>query len=147
MYSSWVLDFKSPHNLWEYRGWLGWRIRLNPECRSLEKVRLHRLDGQAKVLGTVVCVVGAVLMSVWKGPAIIKGWNEADPADDAMQVKALLGEVVGSHVLRFGISKFQIGGILLLVNCVSWAAYLIMQVRFRFTQSSCSCIFFIMNWP
>ncbi|CAM6099457.1 unnamed protein product [Calypogeia fissa] len=94
---------------------------------GLEKVRFRRLDGQAKVLGTVVCVAGALLMSIWKGPALIKGWNEEDPGQDDVRVKALLGEVLGSHALRLGIDQWRLGGILLLINCVSWAAYLIMQ--------------------
>lgn len=91
-------------------------------------MRLRRIDGQAKVLGTIVCVVGAVVMSTWKGPALIKGWNEEDTGNDDLRVKALLGEMLGSHALRWGIDKFRLGSILLLINCVSWAAYLIMQV-------------------
>ncbi|KAL2613119.1 hypothetical protein R1flu_024811 [Riccia fluitans] len=92
---------------------------------GLEKVRIGRLDGQAKVVGTVVCVVGAVLMSVYKGPAVYHGWAEED--DGNGDLHALFGHYVGSHMVRLGISTWQIGGVLLLINCVSWAAYLIMQ--------------------
>lgn len=92
-------------------------------------MRLRRLDGQAKVVGTVVCVAGAVLMSVWKGPALINGWNQEDPGQDNLAVKALLGQTLGTHALRVGIDKWRLGGILLLINCISWAAYLIMQAR------------------
>ncbi|KAL3679971.1 hypothetical protein R1sor_022927 [Riccia sorocarpa] len=92
---------------------------------GLEKVRIGRLDGQAKVLGTVVCVAGAVLMSVYKGPAVYQGWAMED--EGPANVHALFGQYLGSHMVRFGITTWQVGGILLLINCISWAAYLIMQ--------------------
>ncbi|BBN17424.1 hypothetical protein MPTK1_7g14400 [Marchantia polymorpha subsp. ruderalis] len=91
---------------------------------GLEKVRIGRLDGQAKVLGTVVCVAGAILMSVYKGPAVYHGWAKEDGNED---LHKLVGHFLGSHLVRFGISQWQLGGILLLINCISWAAYLIMQ--------------------
>jgi drug/metabolite transporter (DMT)-like permease len=36
----------------------------------LEKVNMRSLGGQAKVVGTVICVSGAMIMTLYKGPAI-----------------------------------------------------------------------------
>ncbi|KAJ4774981.1 WAT1-related protein [Rhynchospora pubera] len=38
---------------------------------GIEAVNLHRKDGRAKVLGTLVCILGAALMALYKGPAVV----------------------------------------------------------------------------
>ncbi|CAM6099461.1 unnamed protein product [Calypogeia fissa] len=93
---------------------------------GVEKVRLGRLDGQAKVVGTIICVGGAVFMSVWKGPAVIQGWDQEDREENDLKMKAILGHTLGTHAIRFGIDTYRLGGICLLLNCMSWAAYFIM---------------------
>ncbi|KAL3676341.1 hypothetical protein R1sor_026289 [Riccia sorocarpa] len=62
-------------------------------------------------------------MSIYKGPAVYHGWVK-EPSND---LHTVFGPYLGGHLERLGITQWQLGGILLLINCVSWAAYLIMQ--------------------
>ncbi|KAL3690930.1 hypothetical protein R1sor_004581 [Riccia sorocarpa] len=90
---------------------------------GIEQVRFRRLDGQMKIFGTVVCVAGAVFMSIYKGPSVYHGWAK-EPSND---LHTVFGSYLGGHLERLGITQWQLGGILLLINCISWAAYLTMQ--------------------
>jgi hypothetical protein len=59
----------------ENTGFLGPRMELEWQylaaCR-LEEVRFFRRDGIAKVLGTIICIGGAMTVSLYKGMVIIK---------------------------------------------------------------------------
>ncbi|GFS46455.1 nodulin MtN21 /EamA-like transporter family protein [Actinidia rufa] len=41
---------------------------------GLEQVRLNRKDGIAKVMGTILCVAGASVITLYKGPHNIQPW-------------------------------------------------------------------------
>ncbi|KAJ7535764.1 hypothetical protein O6H91_12G045000 [Diphasiastrum complanatum] len=45
-----------------------------------EKVRRRSIDGQAKILGTTLSVSGAILMTVYKGPALLRTTSHGEPA-------------------------------------------------------------------
>ncbi|KAJ7516227.1 hypothetical protein O6H91_22G048200 [Diphasiastrum complanatum] len=40
-------------------------------CR-MEKLRIRKLDGQAKVVGTALAICGSVVLSIYRGPAVLK---------------------------------------------------------------------------
>ena len=74
--------------------------------------------GQAKVLGTVVCVGVAILLSFYHGPVVGVGqsrihWKFADN---------LRNKTVSNHV------NFVLGPFMLIASSVSWAVWLIIQV-------------------
>ncbi|KAL3515905.1 hypothetical protein ACH5RR_022807 [Cinchona calisaya] len=86
---------------------------------GLESGGLRSKAGQAKVLGTVICVGGAILLSFYHGPAIGIGqssihWKLADHSRD---------KNVSNHV------NFILGPFLLIASSVSWAIWLIIQAR------------------
>ncbi|KAJ0044326.1 hypothetical protein Pint_06240 [Pistacia integerrima] len=79
----------------------------------LERVNIRKLHSQAKIIGTVVTVGGAMLMTLVKGPMIDLPWikvsdNQQSSATSTMQ-----------HPIE--------GAILIAVGCFTWAAFIILQ--------------------
>ncbi|KAJ7535268.1 hypothetical protein O6H91_12G025800 [Diphasiastrum complanatum] len=83
-----------------------------------EKVRRRSIDGQAKILGTTLSVSGAILMTVYKGPALLRTTSHGEPA-------ASIGKFNGLESFHFG--SWQFGSLSLLFTCLSFATYLIIQ--------------------
>ncbi|KNA25792.1 hypothetical protein SOVF_003650 [Spinacia oleracea] len=93
-----------------------------------ETVNLFRIEGQMKVAGTISCVSGAILMVVFKGPAIL-GRKEEMLSHSEISVKGQ-PEPVGWLVARsmeFGFDTFHLGVLCLIGNCVCMATYLAIQ--------------------
>lgn len=83
-------------------------------CR-LEKVNLRRLHSQAKVVGTLVTVGGAMLMTLVKGPVPDLPWTK------------------GRHYHQSSTSQQQHpikGALMITAGCVCWACFLNLQVSF-----------------
>lgn len=102
-------------------------------CHSLEDVHIRRRDGIAKVIGTVICVGGAVLMSLYKGEVLLV-WSSSNmqpEVDDAVIIQPFtsLTMCLGTSVASMSVSKFQLGCIFLVFNSVLWAVYLNLQVE------------------
>ncbi|KAI3995857.1 hypothetical protein MKX01_020392 [Papaver californicum] len=97
-----------------------------------EKVNLLKTKGQLKVGGTLVCVSGAVLMVLFKGPAIF-GNSVSELFHNVATNEITAGaqqEPVGlfiSGLLDIGLTKFHIGMFCLIGNCFCMAAYLSLQ--------------------
>lgn len=83
-------------------------------CR-LERVNIRKLHSQAKIIGTVVTVGGAMLMTLVKGPMIDLPWTKVS---DSQQSSATSST---QHPIE--------GAILIAVGCFSWAAFIILQVN------------------
>jgi mannitol-specific phosphotransferase system IIBC component len=102
----------------------------------LEEVRFFRRDGIAKVLGTIVCIVGAITVSLYKGMVIIKAdkLDSMNPlqleADQYTQPFRNLGTIYGlsGPLVEYKINNFHLGIICLLLDTFSWAVYLTLQV-------------------
>ncbi|XP_022935197.1 WAT1-related protein At5g07050-like isoform X2 [Cucurbita moschata] len=90
-------------------------------CR-MEKLDLKNVRCQAKVLGTIVTVVGAMLMTFYKGSVINFFWTghvrhpNTPPTADA---------AAASNPHNDG--KFIKGSILLIIATLAWAAFFILQ--------------------
>ncbi|XP_058191482.1 WAT1-related protein At4g19185 isoform X2 [Rhododendron vialii] len=94
-----------------------------------ETVNLLRTEGQAKIGGTLVCVFGAILMVLFRGPALI-GYKESDfAANNEISAKGQ-PEPAGwlmSGFMEFGIDQWHLGVLCLIGNCMCMAAYLAIQ--------------------
>ncbi|KAH9541601.1 hypothetical protein CY35_14G073900 [Sphagnum magellanicum] len=99
---------------------------------GLEDLHMRRRDGIAKVIGTVICIGGAVLMSLYKGEVLLV-WSSSNmqpEVDDAVVIQPFtsLTMCLGTSVASMSVSKFQLGCIFLVLNSVLWAVYLNLQV-------------------
>lgn len=87
----------------------------------------------AKIGGTTTCIIGAIVMSVYKGPFI---WGDGF-IDMHMQgaVNAEASpEPVGwlaEGLLAVGLDTWHIGAICLIGNCLCMAVYIAFQVGIR----------------
>lgn len=91
-----------------------------------EYVGIRTKPGQAKVLGTIICVGGALLLSFYHGHSINIGesgiqWTYAQKMDK-------LSSASGGH-------GSMLGPFFLITSSLSWAMWFILQVR---TQRSVS---------
>ncbi|KAL0292236.1 UNVERIFIED_CONTAM: WAT1-related protein [Sesamum calycinum] len=85
----------------------------------LEKLGMKSKAGQAKILGTILCVGGALLLSFYHGSVVNIGessihWNYAQKTGTNNSL---------NHV------NLILGPFLLIVSAVSWAVWLIIQTR------------------
>ncbi|KAL8138445.1 hypothetical protein V2J09_004446 [Rumex salicifolius] len=93
-----------------------------------ETVNLFRLEGQMKVVGTLACVSGAVVMVVYKGP-IVAGYEQPDFILNEISAKAQ-PEPAGwflAKLFEYGLDLWHIGVLCLLGNCICMAMYLAIQ--------------------
>ncbi|VFQ81904.1 unnamed protein product [Cuscuta campestris] len=87
----------------------------------IETVRLDRKDGISKVAGTVLCVCGATVITLYKGPTIYSPTSSTSPA--ALQaVPAVLAAADGGNG-----KSWTLGCIFLIGHCLSWASWLVLQ--------------------
>ncbi|KAL7166556.1 hypothetical protein ACSBR2_037264 [Camellia fascicularis] len=94
-----------------------------------ETVNLLRTEGQAKVGGTLVCVFGALLMVLFRGPSLI-GYTESEfAAHSEIIIKGQPEPAVWfmPSFLKFGLDQWHLGVLCLIGNCVCMAAYIAIQ--------------------
>lgn len=94
-----------------------------------ERVNLLRIEGQAKVGGTIVCVSGAILMVLLRGPALIGNPELEFAAQNEISARGQ-PEPSGwlmSSFLEYGIDHFHLGVLCLIGNCMCMAAFLAIQ--------------------
>jgi drug/metabolite transporter (DMT)-like permease len=85
---------------------------------KMEPVRLATRAGQAKVVGTLVCVGGSMVMPFYKGP-LLKLWASPIHWRYAEHTTGAAAPPAGSGI----------GDLLIILSAVAWAAWLVMQVR------------------
>ncbi|KAG7542257.1 EamA domain [Arabidopsis thaliana x Arabidopsis arenosa] len=94
-----------------------------------ERVNLLRIEGQTKVGGTLVCVMGAVFMVLFRGPTLL-GDKDADFAmNNEISAKGQpepTGWLV-SGFLDLGFETWHIGVLCLIGNCMCMATFLAIQ--------------------
>ncbi|KAL3721627.1 hypothetical protein ACJRO7_034031 [Eucalyptus globulus] len=105
----------------------------------IEQVRLDRKDGIAKVVGTIVCVAGASVIILFKGPAI---FTPAPPLHEPTKYTSMflsLGDAKGKN--------WTLGCVFLIGHCLSWSAWLVLQAPVlkkypaRLSVTSYTCFF------
>jgi hypothetical protein len=92
-------------------------------------------DGIIKVLGTAVCVFGAVFMVFYQGPSLIglAGTNALSGTSWSSNVYP--AQSMTPSMFQFSLGTWNIGVLCLLGNCFLMGAYLVIQVR----QIGCIC--------
>ena len=86
----------------------------------MEKLDMKKIRCQAKVVGTVVTVAGAMLMTLYKGSVINLVWSEHMHHSQS-----------NSPAQAAGISDkdWVTGSILLIIATLAWASFFILQVK------------------
>ena len=92
----------------------------------LERVKIKEIRGQAKVIGTVVTFGGALLMTLYKGPII-----------DLFFSHHATHQHAGSHTPH---KHWVTGTLFLLLGCVAWSSFYILQVIKLFFFSLLTCL-------
>ncbi|PKA64121.1 WAT1-related protein [Apostasia shenzhenica] len=85
-----------------------------------EMVNLRTHEGQVKVGGTVVCVLGALLMVLYRGPTIL-GNNEFDlvaHSEISARSQPEPAGLLASILFEIGLERWHIGVICLIGNCL-----------------------------
>ncbi|KAH7524150.1 protein WALLS ARE THIN 1 [Ziziphus jujuba] len=108
----------------------------------IEKVRLNRKDGIAKVAGTIFCVAGASVITLYKGPTI---YSPSPPLQSsAAELFPSLGDAKGKN--------WTLGCIYLIGHCLSWSGWLVLQAPVlkkypaRLSVTSYTCFFGIIQF-
>ncbi|KAH6831273.1 nodulin MtN21 /EamA-like transporter family protein [Perilla frutescens var. hirtella] len=93
-----------------------------------ETVNLRKIEGQTKLGGTLVCVSGAILMAIYRGPAVF-GSEESLTAYVETSAEGQPEPAVWlmSNFLGLGIDSWHLGVVCLIGNCICMAAFLAIQ--------------------
>ncbi|XP_061374600.1 WAT1-related protein At3g18200 [Gastrolobium bilobum] len=83
----------------------------------LEEVNMARRDGVTKVLGTIACVGGATIITLYKGPPLLHLQTH----------KILQGDTLDVAQSSTKIQNWIWGCIFLLGHCLSWAGWMVFQ--------------------
>ncbi|WVZ78200.1 hypothetical protein U9M48_025949 [Paspalum notatum var. saurae] len=100
---------------------------------GIERVRLRRRDGLAKAAGTLLCVAGATVITLFKGPAVV-------------------GPPPAPAVASAGGKSWTLGCLYLMGHCLSWSAWLVLQSpvlkRYpaRLSLTSYTCFFGLLQF-
>ncbi|OEL25196.1 WAT1-related protein [Dichanthelium oligosanthes] len=80
----------------------------------MEKVRMRSVHSQAKIVGTVLTVAGAVLMILYHGPVVQFPWSKGQHHD-------------GTSGQGLGGAGFLTGTVTVIVACVCWSGFFVLQ--------------------
>ncbi|KAH7654706.1 WAT1-related protein [Dioscorea alata] len=78
----------------------------------MEKIKIKSLRSQAKICGTIITVIGALVMIIYKGAIVHMIWTKGNDQEDASSSS-------NAH--------FLLGTFMLLFSCFCWAAFFIVQ--------------------
>lgn len=102
-------------------------------------MHLNRKDGIAKVLGTLASVAGALVITLYKGPAIY--------TSDSRLHKSYLLPALGGATGK----NWTLGCIYLIIHCLCWSSWIVLQAPLlkkypaRLSVTSYSCFFSVLQ--
>ncbi|XP_021905388.1 WAT1-related protein At3g30340 [Carica papaya] len=86
---------------------------------KLEKVDIRNKSGRAKVLGTLICICGALVLILYRGMPLTTGYhNLQENFDNSI-----------SHSKKKVKDRSALGSILLIIGCSLWGFWFIIQAR------------------
>ncbi|KAJ8772783.1 hypothetical protein K2173_027960 [Erythroxylum novogranatense] len=104
----------------------------------IEKVKITRKDGIAKVVGTFCCVAGASVITLYKGPTVYTpNKHLQEPYTPFLHLS--LGDAKGKN--------WTLGCLFLVGHCLSWSGWLVFQAPLlkkypaRLSMTSYTCFF------
>ncbi|KAG8376447.1 hypothetical protein BUALT_Bualt09G0064300 [Buddleja alternifolia] len=80
----------------------------------LEKVKFMSIRSQAKIIGTLATVAGAMIMTLVRGPHIGLPWTKG-------------GNIISHHQGEVNLQHSIKGAIMITIGCFSWACFMILQ--------------------
>ncbi|KAL5200078.1 hypothetical protein ABZP36_021281 [Zizania latifolia] len=83
----------------------------------MEKVKLRSLHSQAKIVGTVCTVAGAVLMILYHGPVVQFPWSRGNGHHHGADAAAAAASS----------SSWLYGTVMVIASCVCWSGFFILQ--------------------
>ncbi|KAJ4700655.1 WAT1-related protein [Melia azedarach] len=98
----------------------------------LERINIKEFRSQAKIIGTLVTLGGALLMTLYKGPVLNLPWSSSASSDQESN-----GQSSDKHWVA--------GTLLILLGCVAWSGFYVLQsitlkkYRAEITLSSLIC--------
>lgn len=107
----------------------------------IEQIHLTRKDGIAKVLGTLISVGGASVITLYKGPIVYRPNSASDQPQSQM---LLLGDTKEKN--------WTLGCICLIGHCLFWSSWIVLQSPVlkkypaRLSVVSYSCFFSLMQF-
>ncbi|KAF8698635.1 hypothetical protein HU200_034882 [Digitaria exilis] len=108
---------------------------------GVEVINIFTKDGILKVIGTAVCVSGAILMALYIGPSLI-GLGGTETAigivtSGTWSSTPYPAQWLTSTMLKYGVDTWHLGILCLIGNCLAMAAYLVIQapVMIRYPTS------------
>jgi hypothetical protein len=113
----------------------------------IEKVRLDRKDGIAKVLGTLACVAGASVITLYKGPTIFSPSTLHGTATTAFSQDTQMLWLNNSNG-----KSWTLGCLYLIGHCLSWSGWLVLQAPVlkkypaRLSVTSYTCFFGVIQF-
>ncbi|KAI4302478.1 hypothetical protein MLD38_038217 [Melastoma candidum] len=88
----------------------------------MEKIDLKKVKCQAKIIGTVVTVAGAMLMTLYKGPLVKMVWtNHIHPRSGS--------DATAAQTSTPSDKEWFLGSILLIIATLAWASLFVLQTK------------------
>lgn len=119
----------------------------------IEQVRLNRKDGIAKIAGTVFCVVGASVITLYKGPTIYNPSPAVPHVNSSSITAPVIEESWSFSSLGDANGKnWTLGCVYLIGHCLSWSAWLVLQAPVlkkypaRLSVTSYTCFFGLLQF-
>ncbi|XP_022754336.1 WAT1-related protein At5g64700-like [Durio zibethinus] len=87
----------------------------------MEKVKIRSASGQAKVLGTIICIGGSLVFTFWRGGYQLKSFVDGPLINIYSTELGSVGE------LRHGQENWLKGSCLILISTIAWSGWLVLQ--------------------